>query len=81
MSANPDLDTTTIPFRLRGVDGHVAVQYGVNDDPVRWGYPVLALEWFSEEIVRGFPVMQATVDHPSEGTRRTWGGHPSRHEM
>ena len=61
------LDITTIPFRLRGADGTVSVQYGVNEDPVRWGYAVLELEWFQPELVRGFPVMQATVDHPAEG--------------
>jgi hypothetical protein len=48
-----DLDTTTIPFRLRGVEGQVTVQYGVNEDPVRWGYTVLDLEWFRPELVRG----------------------------
>jgi hypothetical protein len=61
------LDITAIPFRLRGADGTVSVLYGVNEDPVRWGWAVLGLEWFSPELVRGFPVMQATVEHPAEG--------------
>jgi hypothetical protein len=61
------LDATTIPFRLRGVDGLVTVQYGVNEDPIRWGYAVLELDWFRPDLVRGFPVMQATVDYPAEG--------------
>jgi hypothetical protein len=62
-----ELEMTTIPFRLRGVDGEVSVLYGVNEDPIRWGYAVLELEWFKPELVRGFPVMQASVDHPAEG--------------
>lgn len=61
------LDSTTIPFQLRGVGGTVSVLYGVNEDPVRWGWAVLDLEWFSPELIRGFPIMQATVDHPAEG--------------
>jgi len=61
------LDTTTIPFRLRGVEGEVSVDYGVNDDPVRWGYDVLDLDWFTPERVHGFPVIQASVKHPAEG--------------
>lgn len=61
------LDVETIPFRLRGVDGKVSVMYGVNEDPVYWGYTVLELEWFTPELVRGFPVMQASVEYPAEG--------------
>ena len=61
------LAVTTIPFRLRGAEGLVTVHYGANEDPVRWGYPVLQLDWFRPELVRGFPVMQASVGHPAEG--------------
>ena len=60
------LDVETIPF-LRGVDGKVSVLYGVNEDPVYWGYAVLELEWFTPELVRGFPVMQASVEYSAEG--------------
>jgi hypothetical protein len=62
-----DLAVTTIPFRLRGTDGQITVQYGANEDPVRWGYAVLELDWFRPELVRGFPVIQASVEHPAEG--------------
>jgi hypothetical protein len=61
------LAVTHIPFRLRGVEGTVTVEYGVNDDPERWGYLDLKLDWYSPDAVRGFPVMQASVHHPSEG--------------
>jgi hypothetical protein len=61
------LSVTRIPFRLRGIEGTVSVEYGVNDDPERWGYSDLNLDWYSTDAVRGFPVMQASVDHPSEG--------------
>ncbi|MDP9184194.1 MAG: hypothetical protein M3O29_00815, partial [Actinomycetota bacterium] len=39
----------------------------MNEDPERWGYLDLNLDWYSANAVRGFPVMQATVEHPSEG--------------
>jgi hypothetical protein len=61
------LSSTAIPFRLRGADGQVTVRYGVNEDPVRWGYPVLELPWAHPELVRRFPVIEATVEHPAEG--------------
>lgn len=66
------LDITTIPFRLRGADGKVSVLYGANEDPVRWGWAVLELGWFSPELVRGFPIMQATVDTPRKATPQIW---------
>jgi hypothetical protein len=61
------LNATTIPSRLRGIDGLVTVQYGVNEDPIRWATPCWSwtgsvLSWFG-----GFPVMQATVEYPAEG--------------
>ena len=62
-----ELERTTIPFRLRDLEGEISVLYGVNEDPVRWGYAVLELEWFKPELVRGFPIMEASVDHPAEG--------------
>jgi hypothetical protein len=39
-----------LPFELRGVGGRIHVRYGVNDDPRRWGYEVLDLEWYAEDI-------------------------------
>jgi hypothetical protein len=65
--ADLDLTTTSIPFRLRGVEGRVSVRYGVNEDPLRWGYGVLELDWFRPERVRGFPVLLASIEHPAEG--------------
>jgi hypothetical protein len=56
----------SIDFRLRGSDGHVLVEYGANENPDRWGYAILALG-FSRELVTGFPVIQALVEHPAEG--------------
>jgi hypothetical protein len=57
----------TFPFTLRGVGGTVRVRYGTNDDPARWGYPELELDWYDEDLVKGFPVMEASVEHPAEG--------------
>ncbi len=55
-----------IPFVLRGVPGTVTVDYGVNDDPQRWGYHLLQLP-YDFQVSRGCPVLRATVDHPAEG--------------
>lgn len=62
-----DLSTTTIPFLLRGLEGQVTIKYGVNEDPARWGYDELDLDWYRPDLVRGFPVMEASVQHPAEG--------------
>jgi hypothetical protein len=56
----------TLRFELRGVEGRVTVQYGVNDDPLRWGFGLLGLP-FDVEVARGFPVLEARVDFPAEG--------------
>ncbi len=61
------LTDLSFPFELRGVSGTINVRYGVNDDPRRWGYEVLDLDWYQEDRVRGFPVVQASVEHPAEG--------------
>jgi hypothetical protein len=61
-----DATITSIPFRLNDLDGEVAVEYGVNEDPMRWGYGLLGLA-YPTEVARGFPVVQATVSYPGEG--------------
>jgi hypothetical protein len=58
--------TLTISFRLNSLDGRVRVEYGVNEDPMRWGYGLLGLS-FPPEVARGFPVVQASVSYPAEG--------------
>jgi len=62
----------SLPFELRGVAGRVEVEYGVNEDPDRWGYPVLALE-FDIERSRGCPVVQASVEYVAEGYAAVMG--------
>jgi hypothetical protein len=59
-------------FELRGAPGTVTVRHGVNDDPRRWGYHVLELEYDFERS-RGFPVVEATVEHPAEGYAAVMG--------
>lgn len=58
--------TTTVEFVLRGEPGRVLVRYGVNDDPSRWGYPLLGLDSLVERS-RGFPLVQAEVEVAAEG--------------
>jgi hypothetical protein len=55
-----------LPFRLRGIAGRVRIMYGTNDDPTRWGYHVLGLN-YDIEVARGFPVVEATVEYEAEG--------------
>lgn len=59
----------TIPFRIRGTDGEVRVEYLINEDPRRWGNTLLegAAQLSGEEIGRGFPVCRATVTYAGEG--------------
>jgi hypothetical protein len=63
---------TSIPFELRGLAGRVEIEYLVNDDPDRWGYPVLGLESLVERS-RGCPVVSATVEYPAEGYAAVMG--------
>ena len=55
-----------LPFRIRDVDGSVRVSYGRNEDPRRWGYDLLGLD-FDIDVARGFPVVEASVEWPLEG--------------
>ena len=55
-----------IPFVARGIPGRAVIQYGVNDDPSRWGYRLVGVP-FDIECARGCPVMEATVAYPAEG--------------
>jgi hypothetical protein len=60
------VEAIELRFELRGTPGTVRVRRGVNDDPRRWGYHVLDLPDLVERS-RGFPVVEATVEHPAEG--------------
>jgi hypothetical protein len=55
-----------IPFVARGTSGRALIEYGVNDDPARWGYRLVGLP-FDIECARGCPVLEATVDYPALG--------------
>jgi hypothetical protein len=66
------VDTTELRFELRGVPGTVTVRYGTNDGPRRWGYDVLDLPYDFERS-RGFPVVEASVEHPAEGYAAVMG--------
>lgn len=60
------MDVVTIPFSMRGLHGEVTVEYGINKDPVRWGYGVLGV--YTPELANGFPVVQASVStYPAHG--------------
>jgi hypothetical protein len=54
------------PFRLRGAEGSVVVSFQANEDPERWGYGVLGLEW-PIELARGLPVLTARTECALEG--------------
>ncbi len=56
----------SLTFELRGVEGHVRIDYDVNDDPARWGFDRLGLD-FDSQVARGFPVIEARVEYPAEG--------------
>jgi hypothetical protein len=60
------VEVSRIPFELSGQAGEVVVSYGVNDDPPRWGYDLLGLD-FPWEVSRGFPVLRADVTYEGDG--------------
>jgi hypothetical protein len=62
----------SFPFSLRGREGSVAVEYGPNEDPERWGYGILTLPW-PQQLAVGLPVIQATVFYPGEGYSAVMG--------
>jgi hypothetical protein len=66
------VQTTELRFALRGVPGTVTVRHGVNEDPRRWGYHVLDLPDLVERS-RGFPVVEAAIEHPAEGYAAAMG--------
>jgi hypothetical protein len=55
-----------ITFTLRSTTGHVEITYTVNEDPARWGYDLLNLD-FEVNAARGFPVMEARAKYAAEG--------------
>lgn len=57
----------TIPFRLRDIDGLVEIAYGINEDPVRWGFQLFWPDQAEYEATRGFPVLEARVRYAAEG--------------
>ena len=61
-------EVLVLPFELRGFSGSVHVHAGVNDDPRRWGYHFLGLD-FGDGLdgALGFPVVEATVRFDAEG--------------
>ena len=62
----------SFPFRLRGLDGSVEVQYTRNADPERWGYGLLGLPW-PMRLAEGLPVLEATVTYPGDGYAAVMG--------
>jgi hypothetical protein len=66
------METLEMPFDLRGEPGTVRVRAGLNEDPRRWGYHLLGLPELVERS-RGFPVVEASIEHPAEGYAAVMG--------
>lgn len=62
----------TLPFRLRGYAGQVAVSYARNDDPHRAGYDALNLP-FDLALTLGYPTCRATITYDGSGYRAYMG--------
>jgi hypothetical protein len=63
---------TALRFRLRDAEGRVTVRYLVNEEPARWGFDRLGLD-FDIEVARGFPVVEARVEYAAEGYAASLG--------
>jgi hypothetical protein len=60
-------EVLVLSLELRGFFGSVHVHAGVNDDPRRWGYHLLGLDFGDGfEGALGFPVVEATVRFGAE---------------
>jgi hypothetical protein len=66
--------TQRIPFILNGRRGHVAVYYGIDDDPVGAGFDVLPGLNFDIALCRGYPVVQAAIEEYEGSGYRTLCG-------
>lgn len=62
----------SMPFRLRGHAGRVAVYSGVNDDPRRTGFDLLGLP-FDLALTRGYPTIRAAITYEGTGYRAYMG--------
>jgi hypothetical protein len=51
-----------IPFVLAGREGHVAVYYGPDDDPVKAGFDHIPGIHFPLDLCLGYPVMQVEIE-------------------
>ena len=59
-------------FRLRDAEGSVSVSFEANEDPERWGYGVLGMEW-PTEIAKGLPVLTARTEVALDGYAAVMG--------
>lgn len=58
----------TIPFLLRGMNGEVRVEYGINEEPEGLGYGEAVLgSDYPADMARGFPFIQAGVAYDGVG--------------
>jgi hypothetical protein len=53
-------------FSLDGRQGSVNLEFAANDDPSRWGFGVLGLDW-PMNLALGLPVLESTVSYAGEG--------------
>ena len=51
-----------IPFRLHGLEGRLAVNYGPSRDPIAAGFGVLGDLGFDLELCRGYPLLVARIE-------------------
>jgi hypothetical protein len=59
-------------FSLHGRKGSVTAKLSGNDDPGRWGFEVLGLDW-PANLALGLPVLEATVSYAGEGYAAAMG--------
>jgi hypothetical protein len=62
----------TFGFSLHGRNGSVAVEFEANEDPSRWGFEALGLDW-PLNLALGLPVLEATVSYAGEGYASAMG--------
>ena len=62
----------TFALSLHGRKGSVNVELSANDDPARFGFGVLGLDW-PVDLALGLPVLEANVSYEGEGYAAVMG--------
>ncbi|MBD1221904.1 hypothetical protein [Virgibacillus halodenitrificans] len=65
-------ESKELAFSARNYSGKVNINYGINKEPIIWGFSELDLP-FNVETAKGFPVCEANVSYIGKGYHSVFG--------